>query len=192
MDVSGSFVGLWALRHAETKSNQSGTFMGSLDVPANPESLQLAKSIGSKLRKEFHRAYASPLSRATETARAIFPDESIVIDDRLRERSLGQWEGMRVAEVRERSPEAFVSGHMDARYTPPGGETFTEMRNRIIEFVNFLATQDEPEKILVVSHNGWIRTTQNLVGCIAVQDIYLYSIPQLEPIRINKIVPPDA
>jgi broad specificity phosphatase PhoE len=115
----------------------------------------------------------------------MFPDTSI-IDSRLRERSLGKWEGMHTTEVRQVSPEAFIDGRMDPRFTPMGGESFASMTDRISDFLTFFLTQEEPDRILVVSHNGWIRTAQHLFGTFDVQDIYKDSILQLRPIWIGR------
>lgn len=90
---------LVAVRHAETVWNRERIFMGGLDVAPDPAALA---RIGPGLPAD--RVYASPLRRAALTAAALFPGAEVILDDRLRERGMGEWEGRAKDEVRRERP----------------------------------------------------------------------------------------
>ncbi|MCI8270559.1 MAG: histidine phosphatase family protein [Lachnospiraceae bacterium] len=69
--------------------------------------------------------------RASDTAKAIVSEKSkIIIDVRLIERCLGDWEGVSKAEVQRVYPKAFISGKMDFYYLPKNGEHYKDMVKR--------------------------------------------------------------
>jgi len=77
--------------------------MGQQDVPAlEVENADRFAVAGSRLRT----IYTSPLMRARCSVPLLFPDEVAVVDVRLAERSVGEWEGLDHAAVRSRWPEA--------------------------------------------------------------------------------------
>jgi broad specificity phosphatase PhoE len=173
------------LRHARTEANDTGAYMGDLDTPASDESLREAASMAGALgRRADAVVVTSPLRRAVATAAAIFPAHDVRVDHRLRERSLGEWQGMSHASVRSQWPQAFnADGPLDPRYTPPGGEEFAEFVERVAHFINESAQLKTP--LIVVSHNGWIRTAQYVTGAIALTEIFAESIPYLVPLRLS-------
>lgn len=177
---------LWMIRHAPTSSNLSDTFMGSLDLPATDAGLAQAANLRTTWEGRFSKVYSSPLRRSVDTAAAIFPSHAVTVDERLRERSLGAWEGMAKGAVRKKYPAAFLADNtMDASYTPPGGEDLASLLLRIESFLSFVLASPEPNPIIVITHNGWIRTAQFLCGEIAREHVYTKSIPYLTPMRFN-------
>lgn len=81
------------------------------------------------------RIFTSPLQRCRQTAeeihrvlsdRGIALTEPLVVEA-LHEIDLGDWEGKRVREIRERFPEEYEArGHALGTYHTPGGESFLE------------------------------------------------------------------
>jgi probable phosphoglycerate mutase len=164
--------------------------MGSLDVPATDIGLTQAATLRAIWEGNFSRVYSSPLRRSVDTATAIFPPDAVIVDQRLRERGLGDWEGMSKSSVRQAYPGAFLPNKaMDASYTPPGGEELSALLRRIRSFLNSVLSVSEPNPILVVTHNGWIRTAQLLCGHIGLEDVYTQSVPYLEPMPFRVETP---
>ncbi len=63
---------LFLLRHGETEWNQTGRFQGITDVPLDPAGRRQADALSLSLRDEpLCAVYASPLSRARETAERV-------------------------------------------------------------------------------------------------------------------------
>ncbi|NMH97929.1 histidine phosphatase family protein [Pseudonocardia acidicola] len=176
-----SLSNLWTIRHAETESNRKNVFMGGLDVPATAAGLRQAAALGGSLRGQFDHVFSSPLARAAATAAALFPGVRITHDDRLRERGLGVWEGLPKADVRREQPWAFPNAHLDVCYTPPGGEELDSLLARVGSFLADIAPLARTSRVLVVSHNGWIRTAQYLSAEASLDDFHAFPVAQLVP-----------
>src|SRR5689334_1561108 len=128
---------LTLIRHAPTVSNDSGIFMGSLDIPSPEESLRAAYELGLMLaHTEFTRYYSSPMVRARQSAEAIFPNAPVIYDSNLIERGLGLWGGKTKAAIRVEYPTAFYpSGTMNPFFTPPDGEPLQHVIDRVKTFL---------------------------------------------------------
>jgi len=127
-------VRVWLFRHGEVPQVAPRRFVGQSDVPLADEGRRQAAFWAATLaRIPFALALCSDLSRCRETARIMFRDRDIPcgVDERLREIALGAWEGLAVAQVRERFP-----GHYEARgaelagFRPTGGESFYDVQAR--------------------------------------------------------------
>jgi probable phosphoglycerate mutase len=103
---------------------------------------------------------SSDLSRASATAEAIAARAGVevALDPRLREISLGAWEGLTGEEARERFPDehaAWVAGE-DARRG--GGETYREAGERAAECLREVqASAPEGATVIAVTHGGTAR-----------------------------------
>lgn len=159
---------VWLIRHAPAAGNVEGTFMGQLDPEPDVEGLRAAAALAGTV--EAHRVLASPLRRAARTAAAIFPRQVIAVDLRLAERHLGAWQGRSKDAVRAEQPEAFtVAGTLDLRVTPPDGEPFGALCDRVRDVLVELAAGAADERVAVVAHNGVLRTARVLLGLLDVE-----------------------
>ena len=85
---------LYIVRHGETDWNKNKMMQGNTDVPLNQNGINQALNISKFLEdKTIDVCYSSPLSRAYETAKLITNNGNIIIDKRLEERELGEFEG---------------------------------------------------------------------------------------------------
>lgn len=148
------------LRHGETDFNKSNLFCGICDCSITEE----AKNSASKLKKElpeFDYYYCSPLKRTQETLKAIFPNSIPIIDDRIIEISLGIWEGLPKTSVNQELRSKFKNGN----FSPEGAESNENVEKRVKDFLNNLfATYSSDEKVLIVTHNGILRTISRLLN----------------------------
>ena len=53
---------------------------------------------------------------------------------------------------------------LDNNHTPPKGESITEVDNRDIDFLNMLKENYNDRKVLVVTHNGVIRSFSRILN----------------------------
>ena len=85
------------VRHGQTPWNLDKIFRGSKDIPLNDQGREEARLAGEWLKGEtIHAAYASPLSRARDTADAIARHHGLAVADLpgLTDLCYGDWEGM--------------------------------------------------------------------------------------------------
>src|SRR5690349_6069563 len=88
---------VFLVRHGATQLTAEGRFSGEIGVDLSDEGRWQAAQLGERLRTEnVTAAYASPLSRAIETARIVSGACGVQAElrDGLREISHGHWEGL--------------------------------------------------------------------------------------------------
>ena len=111
-------------------------FAGRLPgISLNAEGRAEAEALGRRLATvPIDRVVSSPLERTRETAEILARHlgRSVSIDDRLIETGLGPWEGMVVAEVRQRYPDAWTAWRTSPAEVPlPGLEPIAAMADRM-------------------------------------------------------------
>lgn len=92
---------LYIARHGLTDWNKEMRTQGRKDLSLNAEGRAQAKELRDKIKDiTFTAVYTSPLKRAAETAQIAVGDRyEIISDDRLMERSLGNFEGKKAKEI---------------------------------------------------------------------------------------------
>ena len=101
---------LLLIRHGSTLDNEQQRYSGQADVPLSPLGESQVALLGQQLAHEpIDIIVTSDLQRARATGAAIAHYHQAVVyeDPAIREISLGAWEGLTFAELRERDPEAY-------------------------------------------------------------------------------------
>ena len=152
------------LRHGEIPQSDPRRFVGQRDLPLTP----LGRDQALRWRKVLARApldgvWTSDLARCREMTEHALGDHHPVAKPlpALREISLGEWEGLSVAEVQRRFPGEYERRGADLeRIAPAGGESFADLRDRVWPaLTGILANAGaQAAPLLVVSHAGVIRT----------------------------------
>ena len=157
-------MGSWYLvRHGETEWNRNGRIQGYSDIPLNDRGRRQAKMLAKRLGGcSFSAVYASDLSRATRTARAIVGHSEAPIETGLdlREFSYGEWEGLTLDEVETRYPAALAerTSRGNNTFAAPGGEDTGQVLERVRRFYAKVEKRHDPdENVLIVAHGGSIR-----------------------------------
>ena len=123
------------IRHGQTDFNRERRLQGALPVPLNDCGRRQAQSLAQALKAAPPDAiYASPRSRALETARIIAAvlGQTAHEDERLAEIAFGDFEGFTFAEVEARYPEAYRKWETGYRpYRVPGGESRLDVQRRM-------------------------------------------------------------
>jgi probable phosphoglycerate mutase len=76
-----------------------------------------------------------------------------MVDERLRERDVGEWSGLTDAEIHKGWP-----GWLDDGRRPDGFEPVESMLERVVEVVDAIHEANPGGSLLVVTHGGLIRT----------------------------------
>lgn len=152
---------LYLVRHGETEWNKSLRYQGHQDIPLSEEGRVQAGKIARRLAGEkIDAAYASDLSRALETAKAITAYHSleVVIMPELRETNFGQWEGLTYGEIDRQFHEIMSGWRSNPRDTKiPGGESLGEVADRCWKGISRIVDGNPNRNVLVVAHGGIIR-----------------------------------
>lgn len=151
------------LRHAETEVSDREEWHGTSDPPLSVKGREHARTAAERLRHlnlSIVGIICSDFSRATETAAAFGETFNCVVSRTplLRERHLGEWEGLTQEEIEQKWPgliEAWRVGRIDG---PPGGETDDEVTDRLGRALSeFMNGDHESAPKLVISHAGLLR-----------------------------------
>jgi len=151
------------VRHGETIANREYRYIGSRDDALSSHGETQAELLAEALSiLPVTAVYSSPLQRAYSTALPIAARHSLEVQtvDDLREGSFGDWEGLSRAEVLARSPEDaqhLRDWEKNIAFTPPEGESFDALRERVCAAVEQLAQQHLDQTIILVSHVGPIK-----------------------------------
>jgi len=150
-----------AVRHGETAWNAVSRLQGQLDIALNARGLWQAQRVGQALADSgIATIYCSDLRRAHATALAIAQHSGIAatslhLEQGLRERSFGSFQGLTYTEVGELHPdEALRWKQRDPLWAPPGGESSTMVYQRVAATLHAIAAQHPGEHIALVTHGG--------------------------------------
>jgi probable phosphoglycerate mutase len=165
---------IYYVRHGETDWNRAGRLQGRRDTPLNARGREQAICCGEILRTLFARSgqnpaeldyVASPLKRARETMEGMrealgLPPPAYRLDPRLAEIAFGDWEGLTLAEVAMRDPDAFAARERDKwAFVPPNGESYQQLSVRVGEWYASLRRDS-----VVAAHAGTARALMVHLG----------------------------
>lgn len=173
------------VRHGESLANPHKKCSGQVDVLLSNKGIEQAQTAAQILKNNnlsFDGTYSSQLMRAFQTAKIISPNDLIVADRRLNERSFGKlaWTTKKEA-AKILSPEEYDRYINDPTYRPPAmdyfhpchpdnpadvpkvigppykleGESFKDVENRLKPFINeiLIPRSRGGKKTLMVAHS---------------------------------------
>ena len=144
----------WWIRHGPTHEK---AFVGWRDVPADLSDTAAISRLSAFLPRTAC-VVSSDLVRASATADAIAGDRKRLPHNlALREFNFGEWDGKHFSDVSETHPElSRAYWETPGDITPPGGESWNMVADRVGEAVKTLLLPDAD--IVVVAHIGVIMT----------------------------------
>lgn len=149
------------VRHGQSEWNTLGRWQGHADPPLSELGIKQAQAAACTVGM-FDAVVASDLDRALTTARIIAETLGlgpIITDSGLRERDIGEWQGLTRAEI-----EAAFPGHVRNGHRPPGWEADESLLERALASLQRIADHVESGDVLVVSHGGIIYTLEGHLG----------------------------
>ena len=169
------FNRLFFVRHGETDWNAEGRMQGQQDIAMNARGHDQAAQAGKTIRNLIgvnpariaadYEFIASPLHRTRQTMEILrhqlgLPIQSYTQDDRLKEITFGQWEGLTWPEVMARDPQK-ADERQDNKwgFVPPQGESYAMVAERVRPWFETLEGD-----AVIVSHGGVARVFLALIG----------------------------
>jgi broad specificity phosphatase PhoE len=140
------------VRHGATEWNERGLCLGRTDVPLSATGRRQAELLGEALKgQRFDAVFASPLSRAVETARLLGHEPRRLAE--LVEIDRGAWEGLTPDQIRARDPAFHARWYADPRdLAMPAGEAFAELWARAGRALALL--EEAGASVLAVGHRA--------------------------------------
>lgn len=167
------------VRHGATDWTAQRRLQGRTDIDLSPEgraqTARLASAVSAWQPKTL---LVSPLSRTRSTA-ALVSDLTPVTDARWVEAGLGEWEG--------RVPDEIGSNYAAWRggaFTPPGGETATEVAARIETAVLDAAAMPGP--VVIVTHGGTIRAVLSRFVGLTTARLFPVAAPSMTVLDVDE------
>ena len=155
---------LFLARHGETDWNRLGKLQGHTDIPLNEAGRTQARALAARLAKEnIARVITSDLSRARETGSIVAEGLALAtphVDEELRERCFGVFEGLTRDECSVQHPTAWRA--WIEQTSPPEGAEAVELAVRrmtraFTRVVEQKRAGNDERASLIVSHGGVMR-----------------------------------
>lgn len=141
------------IRHGQTDWNLAEKMQGGqTEKDLNEKGVKQAIETREKLKNiEYDILICSPMNRAIQTAQIINEGRNvpIIIDERLRERKLGEMEGNPITEKCEKEIWSY-----DLNTKIVNGEDLYEFETRVLKFIEEIKTKYKDKSVLVVAHGG--------------------------------------
>jgi len=160
---------IYVFRHGRTEWNAIERIQGALDSPLTEEGQTQARAVGAALREELRLAgiaphdvalFASPLGRVRQTVELACAEAGIDVaqcrfDDRLREVTWGDWDGMTRIEIERRWPGVLAERNdLKWGHQPPGGESYAMAAPRAMAVLADLVTSAATRPVAAFSHGA--------------------------------------
>ena len=155
MSASTTIIDL--LRHGETRAGP--VFCGQLDAPLSDNGwTQMRDALDGE--RPWQRLISSPLRRCAEFADDFGQRHGLAVErePRWQEMHFGDWEGCSAADLMAQNPQALEAFWQDpSRHSPPGGESLSDFRLRVLDAWDHWLVQVRGEHCLLVTHGGVMR-----------------------------------
>jgi len=171
---------VYLMRHGEVHGDGNKRYNGHIDVDITEKGVeQMHRLAGLLDGKPVRAVYSSDLIRSVKGARIVAAKLGLEHTPvrALRERSVGQWEGMTAEEIQQRYPEDYKAWRTDLlNYRPPDGECLLDVRDRIMPEYRRLVANHPDQEIAMLLHGGVNRVI--LADVLGLPPLNLFRIDQ--------------
>ncbi len=155
---------LYFIRHGESEANFCRCFAGHTDVALTQRGQQQVACTAAFLDTvSFSAVYASDLSRATQTGRAVSDRQGVPLYrmETLREIFAGEWEGKTFTELEPREDYQVWLQTIGLAH-PAGGESVAQLQLRIRRAVEEIVRRHPCQTVCIATHATPIRVMECL------------------------------
>ena len=144
---------IYLIRHT-TPAVAQGICYGQTDLDVTETFEEEVNAIIPHLPKNIQTVYSSPLQRCRKLAEALFANHSIQLHKDLMELNCGSWEMQEWNVI----PKPEIQPWMDdfVHVVVPGGESYTQMHERVVKRFESITEQSQPA--VIVAHGGVLRS----------------------------------
>lgn len=150
---------LFLIRHGESENNRNRRYSGQCNPKLTELGRKQAEAIRPVLEKiDFDAVYSSDLTRAIETCNIALPNAIPILNDKLREFSIGYLEDRPYYTPKDDNDELSIDWHNKFKvfdYSSFGGENFDNLIKRFTKFLKEI--ESKPYKnVAAFCHAGLI------------------------------------
>lgn len=175
---------IYLIRHGQTEYNLIRRYQGALDSPLTALGERQARAIGRELARRVpaETPFAvSPLGRTRATARLIAEAGGLtgplILDARLAEITLGDWDGRTAVEIEADWPGLREAGpRHEWLFRAPGGESYEALTARLDGWLTDALAGPRP--LIVVSHGVSGAILRGLHGRLSRAEMLSLDVPQ--------------
>jgi probable phosphoglycerate mutase len=179
---------IFLVRHGETEWNRVRRYQGWSDSPLTERGIAQAEAIGHCLaalpEAEGAAIVASPLGRARHTAEIIAKvlgsTAPLRFDERLREISLGAWDGLDRRELRSRMGVRYVE--FEWYFETPHGQRYVDFAAPIADWLQEIGEST----VIAVSHGVVTRVLRGLYAGLPRREALRLAVPQDRIFRLSQ------
>ena len=165
------------MRHAQAKNNVERVLAGRSDgIPLTDLGLQQAEKIANFLEPlKISAIYSSPIERALHTTKIVSNKLNLQykIDHRLTEIEMGSFSGMLYEEMFAKHGNIFLKFYQDNPLIEKNGvETFSNVKKRVLDMINYCSQKHDNENILLVTHMDPIKAMISTILQLKPESLY--------------------
>lgn|SRR5690625_1494528 len=156
---------LYFVRHGETDWNVENRVQGRCDSKLTNKGMKDIIDLRSLIKHiSWQAVYSSPSERTLHTVALLTNNmKNVKRDNRIKEMSLGLFEGMTWEEIKQHDIEQYTNyWYAPHKFYLSSGESFYDVKERITDFLNDLRRQFQSGNILIVTHGVVIKIVQAL------------------------------
>lgn len=161
--------------------------MGQLDTKLNQSGIRQAKLLAKRLSVvNFDYVYSSDLDRAKKTTSEIMKYQNCPVEyaKELRERNLGIFTGKPKEEYYKYIKENLS---IDSDVIPGGGESMSQIRKRVTDFIDRIYNKHKNETVLLSTHNGPKKQLMMFFNNIKAEDFMKYHIARFDNVSLSVV-----
>ena len=139
-------MNIYVVRHGETDWNNENKLQGNTDIELNDNGRKQAFNLAEELRNiNYDIIISSPLKRAIQTANIINNNKPIIIEDNLKERDFGDFEGKIL-------PDLDNYWDYNKNLNSYKVENIKDFFNRVFNVVDKIINTYKEKNVLIVAH----------------------------------------
>ena len=167
---------IYLTRHGETEWNKMGKLQGWKNSNLTEKGIEDANNLKDLISDvPFDLVYTSDLVRAVSTTEILTSDRDkpkIVITERLRELSLGIWEGMTYDDTKLNYPNEYHDYIYNPQlYKPEIGEDYSDLMSRVNSVLDEIINSDA-ENVLIVTHGVTLMAIINAINNTPIENFW--------------------
>ena len=172
---------VYLIRHT-SPAIEKGICYGQSDIGLAATFAEERRLVLGQLPPSFELVFSSPLSRCSQLAGSLKAGRYIE-DERLKELNFGAWEMQAWNTIPRAELDKWGNNYLAE--APPAGESFPELKRRLLSFWQEVKEMKGKGPIAIVSHKGIIQTLLYFEGRLEEKELFVKELPYGSVLRLE-------